>query len=66
VSVLALTPENQILADRRANQFFVAAVGWSFIASGLIVWRRRPGPLGALMFAVGFLWFSARLAVQAS
>jgi signal transduction histidine kinase len=66
VSVLVLSPEAHLLADRRADQFFVAGVGWSFIGSGLIVWRRRPGiPLGALMVGVGFLWFSARLAGQA-
>src|SRR3954454_3513952 len=39
------------------------AVGWSFIAVGLVAWTRRPGSsTGALVFALGFAWF-ARFAV---
>jgi signal transduction histidine kinase len=37
-------------------------VGWSFIASGLVGWARRPeNPVGALMVVIGFLWFAPML-----
>jgi signal transduction histidine kinase len=33
-------------------------VGWSFIASGLIAWERRPeNVIGKVMVATGFAWF---------
>jgi signal transduction histidine kinase len=33
-------------------------VGWSFVASGVVAWSRRPdNRTGALMILVGFLWF---------
>jgi signal transduction histidine kinase len=41
---------------------FVLAIGWSFIASGLIAWGRRPqSRFGPLMIAVGLAWFAAAL-----
>jgi signal transduction histidine kinase len=41
---------------------FVLAIGWSFIAGGLIAWGRRPRIwFGPLMIAVGFAWFVAAL-----
>jgi signal transduction histidine kinase len=41
---------------------FVVAIGWSFIAGGLIAWARRPQiRFGPLMIAVGFAWFVAAL-----
>jgi signal transduction histidine kinase len=37
---------------------FGAAVGWSFIGTGLYAWRRRPeSRIGVLMVALGFAWF---------
>ncbi|HSL63370.1 MAG TPA: histidine kinase [Gaiellaceae bacterium] len=42
------------------------AVGWSFLASGLVVWaREEENPLGALMAAAGLAWLAA-VAVGAS
>ena len=36
-------------------------VGWAFIASGIAGWLRRPeNRTGALMIAVGAMWFGAR------
>ena len=33
-------------------------VGWSFVASGLVAWERRPeNPTGKVMVATGFAWF---------
>ncbi len=37
-------------------------VGWSFVATGLHVWRRRAEPrFGALMILLGFAWFLSAL-----
>ena len=42
-------------------------VGWSFIATGLYAWRRRPDSrVGALMVLMGFVWFLAALALANS
>lgn len=41
---------------------FVLLIGWSFIGSGLVAWRRRPASrFGLLMMAVGFAWLAAAL-----
>ena len=37
-------------------------VGWSFVASGLVAWERRPAdPTGKVMVATGFAWFAHEL-----
>jgi hypothetical protein len=40
---------------------FVAIIGWSFIACGLLAWTRRSHGFGALMIIAGFAWFFAEL-----
>ena len=41
---------------------FTPLIGWSFIATGLFAWWRRPGnSFGALMALVGFVWFLSAL-----
>ena len=41
---------------------FTPLIGWAFIGTGLFAWWRRPeNRLGALMTAVGFVWFCAAL-----
>jgi signal transduction histidine kinase len=41
---------------------FTPLIGWAFIGTGLFAWWRRPeNRLGALMTAVGFVWFGAAL-----
>jgi signal transduction histidine kinase len=41
---------------------FTPLIGWSFIATGLFAWWRRPGNnFGALMTLVGFVWFLSAL-----
>jgi signal transduction histidine kinase len=41
---------------------FGPAVGWSFIATGLYAWRRRPeSRIGALMVCLGFAWMLSTL-----
>jgi signal transduction histidine kinase len=38
-------------------------VGWSFVASGLVAWDRRPeNATGKVMVATGFAWFAHELA----
>jgi signal transduction histidine kinase len=42
--------------------FLFVVVGWSFIASGLIAWGRRPeNRLGRLMVGLGFAWLAGPL-----
>jgi signal transduction histidine kinase len=37
-------------------------VGWSFVASGLVAWERRPeNPIGKVMVATGLAWFAHEL-----
>ena len=41
---------------------FTPLIGWSFIATGLFAWWRRPAnSFGALMTVVGFVWFLSAL-----
>jgi signal transduction histidine kinase len=41
---------------------FTPLIGWAFIGTGLFAWWRRPeNRLGALMTAVGFVWFGSTL-----
>ena len=58
VAVIAL----QLASDHRDAQViwavFAPAVGWSFIGTGLYVWRHRPEQrIGLLMILLGFGWF---------
>jgi PAS domain S-box-containing protein len=42
-------------------------VGWSFIASGVVAWSRRPeNRTGRLMVAVGFTWFAGAFSDSSS
>jgi len=52
----------QLSSDHRDAQvvwaLFAPAVGWSFIGTGLYVWRYRPEQrIGVLMVLLGFGWF---------
>jgi len=50
-----------------ASTLLYLLVGWSFIASGLVGWARRPeNRVGVLMVAVGFLWFMPELLAQSA
>jgi signal transduction histidine kinase len=56
VIALELTSDHQ--DAQVAWAIFGPAVGWSFIGTGLYVWRRRPETrTGALMILLGFAWF---------
>ena len=42
-------------------------VAWSFVATGVYAWRRRPDSrVGALMVAMGFAWFLAAFSLAGS
>ena len=44
------------------NTLLSLFVGWSFMASGIAAWVRRPeNPVGTLMVAIGLMWFVAQL-----
>jgi signal transduction histidine kinase len=59
----ALTDDDY--AEFRLNAVLVVLVGWSFTASGLVAWRRRPqSRLGPLMALLGVLWLTSQLLVQ--
>jgi signal transduction histidine kinase len=52
----------QLASDHRDASvvwaLFVPAIGWSFISTGLYVWRTRPERrIGVLMILLGFGWF---------
>jgi signal transduction histidine kinase len=49
-------------AEARPTAVLVVLVGWSFTASGLVAWRRRPrNRLGPLMALLGVLWIAGQL-----
>jgi signal transduction histidine kinase len=51
--------------ERALNLALGPLVGWSFIGAGLVAWWRRPANrFGALMTAVGFVWFAGALATS--
>ena len=52
-----------IRAHWTENHVLDAAVGWAFLAAGLVAWVRRPGNrTGMLMVLFGFTWFVGNLA----
>lgn len=60
---LAIAASSDHLDDLQAGAVvFTPLIGWSFVATGLFAWWRRPeNRFGALMTAVGFVWFLASL-----
>jgi signal transduction histidine kinase len=47
------------VADPWVSAVLTVAIGWSFLASGLVVWAREPeNLLGALMAALGLVWLA--------
>jgi hypothetical protein len=56
VVALELTSDHQ--SAKAVWAIFGPAVGWSFIGTGLYVWRRRAeSRVGVLMMVLGFAWF---------
>ena len=63
-AVLALVLSDPAYADHRAAEVLSVLAAWSFLASGLIALRRRPGSLpGVLMVVVGVMWLTGGLMV---
>jgi signal transduction histidine kinase len=51
------------VADPWLTATLTLAVGWSFLASGLLVWgREEENPLGVLMAALGLVWLAGAVA----
>jgi signal transduction histidine kinase len=56
--VCALVLSSEHFENRATFAVFGPLVGWSFIATGLYAWRRRPDShFGVLMTWLGFAWF---------
>jgi signal transduction histidine kinase len=59
---MALTLTDDSLAGHHVSAILSVLVGWSFMASGVIAWRRRPqNRLGRLMGVLGVLWITGQL-----
>ena len=57
VAAFVLVARDGDVADARASAALTLAIGWSFLASGLVVWAREvENALGALMTALGLVW----------
>ncbi len=55
---LGTTSNHSTTTEKALTVPLTAAIGWSFIASGLVAWGRRPeNRTGPLMVLVGFTWF---------
>jgi signal transduction histidine kinase len=63
VVTLVITMESDHLDEVQTGGIvFNPLIGWSFIGTGLFAWWRRPeNRFGALMTAVGFVWFLGAL-----
>jgi signal transduction histidine kinase len=47
------------------ESFLSLLLGWSFLASGIVAWTRRPdNHLGVLMVVIGLVWFASQLLRQ--
>jgi signal transduction histidine kinase len=57
VAAFVLVARDGDVADAWVSAALTLAIGWSFLASGLVVWaREEENPLGALMAALGLVW----------
>src|SRR5690348_17625815 len=63
IAALALVESSDHLDSvQTEGVVFTPLIGWAFIGTGLFAWWRRPeNRLGALMTAVGFVWFCSSL-----
>jgi signal transduction histidine kinase len=59
IAAFVLVARADDVADARAIAALTLAIGWSFVASGLVVWaREEENPLGVLMAALGLVWLA--------
>ena len=59
IAAFVLVARDDDVADARAVAALTLAIGWSFVASGLVVWaREEENPLGVLMAALGLVWLA--------
>lgn len=62
VGVAAIMLSNDVRPSTPLDVMLVLAVGWSFVASGLLAWRARPAnPIGPAMVVTGLLRLAAAL-----
>jgi signal transduction histidine kinase len=59
VAAFVVVARDGDVADPWLTAALTLAIGWSFLASGLLVWAREvENPLGALMAALGLVWLA--------
>jgi signal transduction histidine kinase len=59
IAAFVLVARDGDVANARASAALTLAIGWSFLASGLVVWAREvENPLGVLMTALGLVWLT--------
>jgi hypothetical protein len=62
--LVAVGLTDDVASGHRVTAVLWALVGWSFVASGLVAWRRRPSNrLGPLMVVLGLAWSAGHLAI---
>ena len=65
VTIGIVSASDQPDAPEGATLIIGSVIGWAFIGTGLFAWLRRPdNRSGALMTAVGFVWFLAALSAS--
>jgi signal transduction histidine kinase len=59
VAAFLLLVRDGDVADAWLSAALMLAIGWSFLASGLVLWaREEENPLGVLMAALGLVWLA--------
>ena len=65
IAAFVLVARDGDVANARAAAALTLTFGWSFLASGLVVWSREvENPLGVLMAALGLLWLTGAAVSQ--
>src|SRR5918992_1184340 len=65
IAAFVLVARDGDVAVALASAALTLAIGWSFLASGLVVWAREvENPLGVLMTALGLVWLTGAAVAQ--
>jgi peptidoglycan/LPS O-acetylase OafA/YrhL len=63
IAAFFLVARDGDVADPWLTAALTLAVGWSFLASGLLVWAREDeNPIGVLMATLGLVWLAGAVA----
>jgi signal transduction histidine kinase len=64
IAAFVLVARDGDVAVALASAALTLAIGWSFLASGLVVWAREVENLGVLMTALGLVWLTGAAVAQ--